>query len=300
MFATLLGATLRSEAQTGMTTLDSILATDNLKRNLDKGEALVQHRGRGQMLLNSALTKIDEDGKVIAQWPGGQPSVSAKHLGTYQHINNSHTTEQRRRCAAAREGYSRFSRYFSKGGVLENQKVTVFTGICLGTLTYGTEARGWSRKQLELFNRTQVQLSRRLRGRQGYGKIKTSKHRPAEVSNPQTDERILLYLNHPTASSQISVYRLRWLKTLCFRELENPDDPPLVLVAVFGEFPPHLAHRKGAQPIDEDGVPTEHACSLLKAFFSDLRQLLGANFRFKDGWGTVSYTHLTLPTNREV
>jgi hypothetical protein len=33
MFATLLGATLRSEVQTGMATLDTILATDNLKRN---------------------------------------------------------------------------------------------------------------------------------------------------------------------------------------------------------------------------------------------------------------------------
>ena len=119
MFATLLGADLRTEVKIGMETLDQVLVLQQggLKRNLDKGEALVQHRGRGQMLLNSALTHRDDEGQLQAQWPGGKPATSAKHLGTFQHISCSHTTEQRRRSAAAREGYAKFSRYLSKTGV---------------------------------------------------------------------------------------------------------------------------------------------------------------------------------------
>ncbi len=83
-----------------------------------------------------------------------------------------------------------------------------------------------------------------------------------------------------TVVSRRTEYRFHWLKTLLVREADGPENPPLVLVALYGTVPPHLMQLKGAKPLNEDGRPSPDAPSLLQAMHQDLSALFKEGFVF--------------------
>ena len=238
----------------------------NLKLNAKKGEALLSIRGKGAY---EAAKRA-----FSGAWGGYPARLIVKYLGAQLQSNGSLLAEVRKRIAAAKSAFARFSRFFKRSHVPLARKVLVFKAVVNEAVLSALEIRPLSVADCHALETARGLLLRRLFGRQGFGAVAgDSNHRSVTVESLRQRAQLA------TVSSELTVRRLLWFRKAL--QAEQHGQVRLELASLFGTC------EQLQDTVDlETGLATCAAPRFLHLLQSDMSLLSQSFTGFTGAWKT--------------